>query len=63
MGELVDFVIFEIAENITAENMGLTIPAPALVQVAGALEAPQVLARDPENLLPGRQFYNFTVVH
>ena len=43
MGGLVDFVIFEIAENITAENMGLTIPAPALVQVAGALEATEAL--------------------
>ena len=51
MGELVDSVVFEIAENI-AEHMGLTIPAPALVQVAGALVATEALKNALDFLIP-----------
>ena len=51
MGELVDSAIAELAEELS-QGMGLSIPAPELLKVAGAMLATETVKSALDLLVP-----------
>ena len=51
MGELVDSAIAELAEQLS-EGMGLSIPAPEILKVAGAMLATETVKSALDFLVP-----------
>ena len=51
MGELVDSAIAELAEELS-QGMGLSIPAPELLKVAGAMLATETVKSALDLLIP-----------
>ena len=51
MGELVDSAIAELAEQLS-EGMGLSIPAPEILKVAGAMLATETVKSALDLLVP-----------